>query len=146
MVKLTYANQTEQDDEPNWALSMAAAVPSGIIKIGEGVATLGAALLDLGVDEDRVEAVEQYFDDINPFDELADLQALIWYPEKRLYDAAKLDSSEQNTGYQDNEAPDYVNAAANLVATLGIQEADIQSTLQEVDNELERQAIERIRS
>ena len=72
MVKLTYANQTEQDDEPNWALSMAAAVPSGIIKIGEGVATLGAALLDLGVDEDRVEAVEQYFDDINPFDELAE--------------------------------------------------------------------------
>ena len=50
---------------------MAAAIPSGIIKIGEGVATLGAALLDLGVDEDRVEAVEQYFADINPFDELA---------------------------------------------------------------------------
>ena len=50
---------------------MAAAIPSGIIKIGEGVATLGAALLDLGVDKDRVEAVEQYFADINPFDELA---------------------------------------------------------------------------
>ena len=50
---------------------MAAAVPSGIIKIFEGGATLGAALLDLGVDKDRVEAVEQYFDDINPFDEAA---------------------------------------------------------------------------
>ena len=57
--------------EPNWALSMAAAVPSGVIKIGEGIATLGAALLDLGVDKDRVEAVEAYFDKINPFDELA---------------------------------------------------------------------------
>ena len=30
---------------------MAAALGSGVIKIFEGVATLGAALLDLGVDE-----------------------------------------------------------------------------------------------
>ena len=62
----------ETTDSTNWALSMAAAIPSGIIKIFEGVATLGAALLDLGVDEDRVEAVEAYFDKINPFDELAE--------------------------------------------------------------------------
>ena len=58
-------------DDPNWALSMAAAIPSGVIKIVEGTATFGAALLDLGVDENRVEAVEAYFDKINPFDELA---------------------------------------------------------------------------
>jgi len=58
-------------DDPNWALSMAAAIPSGVIKIIEGTATFGAALLDLGVDENRVEAVEAYFDKINPFDELA---------------------------------------------------------------------------
>ena len=57
--------------EPNWALSMAAAIPSGIIKTFEGAATFGAALLDLGVDKDRVEAVEAYFDKINPFDEAA---------------------------------------------------------------------------
>jgi hypothetical protein len=50
---------------------MAAAIPSGIIKTFEGAATFGAALLDLGVDEDRVEAVEAYFDKINPFDEVA---------------------------------------------------------------------------
>ena len=61
-------NSTE---DTSWAVSMAAAVPSGIIKIFEGGATLGAALLDLGVDKDRVEAVEQYFADINPFDEVA---------------------------------------------------------------------------
>ena len=43
MVKLTYDTpQKEIDNEPNWALSMAAAVPSGIIKIFEGTATLGA--------------------------------------------------------------------------------------------------------
>ena len=40
-------------------------------KIFEGTATFGAALLDLGVDKDRVEAVEEYFDKINPFDEVA---------------------------------------------------------------------------
>jgi len=62
---------TENEDQPNWALSMAAAVPSGIIKIFEGGATLGAALLDLGVDKDRVESVEQWFADVNPFDEAA---------------------------------------------------------------------------
>ena len=39
--------------------------------IVEGTATFGAALLDLGVDKDRVEAVEEYFDKINPFDEVA---------------------------------------------------------------------------
>ena len=64
-------NTEESNQDPSWALSMAAAIPSGIIKIFEGGATLGAALLDLGVDEDRVEAVEQYFADINPFDEAA---------------------------------------------------------------------------
>ena len=68
----TYSNQKTTDTaEPNWALSMAAAIPSGIIKTFEGAATFGAALLDLGVDEDRVEAVEAYFDKINPFDEVA---------------------------------------------------------------------------
>jgi len=71
---VTFTNQptnTETPDDPNWALSMAAAIPSGVIKILEGGATFGAALLDLGVDENRVEAVEEYFDKINPFDEIA---------------------------------------------------------------------------
>ena len=74
---------------------------------------------------------------------MADLQALVWYPEKRLYDSAKLNEAEQTTGYQDNEAPDYANAAVNLAQQLGVSDADIQTTLQEVDFELERQAIER---
>ena len=71
---------------------------------------------------------------------MADLQALVWYPEKRLYDSAKLNQAEQTTGYQDNEAPDYANAAVNLAQQLGVSDADIQTTLQEVDNELKRQA------
>ena len=71
MVTFNTTPETETANDPNWALSMAAAIPSGVIKILEGGATFGAALLDLGVDKDRVEAVEEYFDKINPFDELA---------------------------------------------------------------------------
>ena len=62
-------------EDSAWYTSMAAAVPSGIFKIFEGVATLGATLLDLGVDKDRAEAVEDFFDKINPFDEAASATA-----------------------------------------------------------------------
>ena len=58
-------------EDAGWARSMLAAIPSGIFKIFEGAATLGATLMDLGVDKDRAEAVEQWFADINPFDEAA---------------------------------------------------------------------------
>ena len=58
-------------EDAGWARSMLAAIPSGIFKIFEGAATLGATLLDLGVDKDRAEAVEQWFADVNPFDEAA---------------------------------------------------------------------------
>ena len=78
----------------------------------------------------------------NPDLTMADLQALMWYPEKKLYDTAKLKEDVVETGYEDNAAPDYANAAASLVATMGISEADIQSTLQEVDNELSVQSEE----
>ncbi len=71
MVTFNTTSEKEKIDQPNWALSMAAAIPSGVLKIFEGTATFGAALLDLGVDRDRVEAVESYFEKINPFDELA---------------------------------------------------------------------------
>ena len=44
------------------ATSILAGVGSGVFKIFEGAASLGATLLDLGVDKDRAEAVEAYFD------------------------------------------------------------------------------------
>ena len=74
---------------------------------------------------------------------MADLQALLWYPEKRLYDSAKLDADEIVRGYEESEAPDYANASVNLAKQLGVAEADIETTLQEVTNELERKATER---
>ena len=57
------------------AQSMLAGLGSGIFKIFEGGATLAATLMDLGVDKDRAEAVEAYFDKINPFDEAAEATA-----------------------------------------------------------------------
>jgi len=71
---------------------------------------------------------------------MADLQALLWYPEKRLYDAAKVSEQEGNTGYEDQEAPDYANAAAALARNRGVSDADINATIKEVDNELKQQA------
>jgi hypothetical protein len=45
---------------------------------------------------------------------MSDLQALLWYPEKRLYDTAKKSEGEAR-GYGDAEAPDYANAARKFV-------------------------------
>lgn len=50
---------------------------------------------------------------------MSDLQALLWYPERRLYDAAKSDEDVAN-GYEDDEAPDYANAAYDLAIENGI--------------------------
>lgn len=58
---------------------------------------------------------------------MADLQALLWYPEKRLYDSAK--SDETLEGYGDDEAPDYANAAASLARGRGIAEEAIAAAL-----------------
>ena len=62
-------------DDVGLATSIAAGIGSGVFKIFEGAATLGATLMDLGVDKDRAEAVEQFFADINPFDEAAEATA-----------------------------------------------------------------------
>jgi hypothetical protein len=61
--------------ETGLATSILAGLGSGVFKIFEGAATLGATLLDLGVDRNRAEAVEEYFDNLNPFDEAAEATA-----------------------------------------------------------------------
>jgi len=67
---------------------------------------------------------------------MSDLQALLWYPEKRLYDIAKSDEIASE-GYSDDEAPDYANAAAKLARSLGISDAKIQSAITKAENEYE---------
>ena len=46
---------------------------------------------------------------------MSDLQALLWYPEKTLYDTVKQPIGEEAKGYSDEDAPDYANAARKLV-------------------------------
>ena len=55
---------------------------------------------------------------------MSDLQALMWYPERRLYDMAK-SSKDVSAGYTDDEAPDYANAAADLAIAKGIPSESI---------------------
>lgn len=64
---------------------------------------------------------------------MADLQALLWYPEKRLYDTAKAKEGEENEGYEDDEAPDYANAARNLVVSKGVAEASVRDAYARID-------------
>ena len=67
--------KTTGNSDVGVAESILAGIGSGIFKIFEGGATLGATLLDLGVDKNRAESVEAFFDDINPFDEVAEATA-----------------------------------------------------------------------
>ena len=63
---------------------------------------------------------------------MADLQAALWYAEKRLYESAKEDiavDEESTEGYSDEDAPDYANAAAALARSKGISERKINNAL-----------------
>ena len=51
--------------------SFMAGLGSGLFKIPEGVVSLGATLIDLGAGTDTATEVEEFFADINPFDEYA---------------------------------------------------------------------------
>lgn len=66
---------------------------------------------------------------------MADLQAVVWYPEKRLYDAAKAED-ESESGYSDDEAPDYANAAADLASQKGVPTDKIAEVTKEIDDEI----------
>ena len=48
-----------------------AGIASGVIKIPKGIFSLGAELIDLGFDTKTAASVEQFFDKINPFEEIA---------------------------------------------------------------------------
>ena len=48
-----------------------AGIASGIIKIPEGIFSLGAELIDLGFDTKTAAEVEEFFDKLNPFEEKA---------------------------------------------------------------------------
>jgi len=60
------------DDEHGAFVSALAGIGSGLFKIPEQFVSLGAELIDLGLDTDTAASVESFFDKINPFDEIAE--------------------------------------------------------------------------
>ena len=65
-------NSAEQDNETSWYKAFGAGLVSGAIKIPEGIVSLGAELIDLGADSNLAADVEEFFDNINPFEEVAE--------------------------------------------------------------------------
>ena len=65
-------NSVETNNETSWYKAFGAGLASGIIKIPEGIISLGAELIDLGADSDTAASVEEFFDDINIFEETAE--------------------------------------------------------------------------
>ena len=65
-------NSAEQNNETSWYKAFGAGLVSGAIKIPEGIVSLGAELIDLGADSDLAADVEEFFDKINPFEEVAE--------------------------------------------------------------------------
>ena len=55
--------------------SMLAGIGSGLIAIPKGLFSLGATLMDLGVDSGKAAEVEQWFDDLTDWDEKAEATA-----------------------------------------------------------------------
>ena len=55
--------------------SMLSGVASGLIAIPKGFFSLGASLMDLGVNSGKAAAVEKWFDDLTEFDEKAEATA-----------------------------------------------------------------------
>jgi len=79
--KLDYGETTlvpdaEDDNEVSGATAFVAGIASGLIKVPEGVVSLGAELIDLGAGTNTAASVEQFFDKINPFEEVAEQRAI----------------------------------------------------------------------
>ena len=63
---------SEKNNETSWYKAFGAGLVSGVIKIPEGIVSLGAELVDLGADSDTAADVERYFDKINIFEDTAE--------------------------------------------------------------------------
>jgi hypothetical protein len=68
--------QEEVGSETNAIIAALSGVASGVIKIPEGVISLGAELIDLGLDTNTAADVEKFFDKLNPFEEIARERAI----------------------------------------------------------------------
>ena len=66
---------------------------------------------------------------------MADLQAVLWYPEKTLYESAK-GAVGVESEYEEGNAPDYDNAAITIAREAGVSEELIRAADAAVDKEL----------
>tara|TARA_Y100000401_G_scaffold47614_1_gene36794 strand:- start:9810 stop:13787 length:3978 start_codon:yes stop_codon:yes gene_type:complete len=69
-------NSAEYDNDTAWYTAAASGIASGILKVPEGVFSLAAELIDLGADTNTAASVEQFFDKLNPFEEIAEERAI----------------------------------------------------------------------
>ena len=65
-------DSAEENNETSWYKAFGSGLASGIIKIPEGIVSLGAELIDLGADTDTASSVEEFFDKINIFEDTAE--------------------------------------------------------------------------
>jgi hypothetical protein len=68
---LQATKKSDSSFSKNAIVSGLAGVISGAIQIPKGVFSLGAELVDLGFDTNAASSVEEFFDKINPFEEIA---------------------------------------------------------------------------
>ena len=73
--KTSSAKSAEEDNKVSGLASFFAGFGSGLIDIPRGLFSLGASVIDLGLDSGLAAKVEEAFDDIDPFDELAEATA-----------------------------------------------------------------------
>ena len=71
MAKYVPLSEAELNNDSSIFSSVAAGFASGILKTVEGVVSLGAELIDLGADSNTAASVEQFFDDVNIFEDTA---------------------------------------------------------------------------
>jgi DNA-binding ferritin-like protein len=76
MAEFTPLIPQEEGNEVSWYTSGISGIASGLIKVPEGIFSLGAELVDLGFDTNTAADVEMFFDKLNPFEELAEQKGI----------------------------------------------------------------------
>jgi len=79
-----------------------------------------------------LDELNQEFPDLT----MADLQASIWYPEKRLYDSSKTKESSAAMQYDEGGAPDYETAARAVAKSRNVSDDQIRQVTERIDNDI----------
>jgi len=74
-IEEVFYNKSNSNNKVGTLESILSGFASGLIAIPKGFFSLGATLIDLGVDSGRAAKVEQFFDDLTEFDEKAEATA-----------------------------------------------------------------------